>query len=309
MLEAQPNVTLLDKVTLRRLELGRTGDRIVAAHAVRAEERTELVVQAEHFILALGGVETPRLLLLSADGNAHGAGLGNMGGQLGQGFSDHLDPYVTYDLGRPVGSRLGFETMICDHFRAQEDRREQPTFMILASPAMDWFPVGNEAATWATENAVLSLEKIRESIPQMATLTTMTEMEGNGTLELDDSQLDAFGSPVAKVTLRLTDWDRRGPARLAMLAPEIAEAMGASSVSEITPPEFGLGYHPSGATAMANNPDKGVCDPNLKVFGLENLHLVSNSVFPHMGGNPPTLTIVALALRLAAHLERWQPDE
>ncbi len=54
---------------------------------------------------------------------------------------------------------------------------------------------------------------------------------------------------------------------------------------------------------MARTPDGGVCDPNLKVFGLDNLYLVSNSVFPHMGANPPTLTIAALALRLAAHLE------
>jgi len=67
--------------------------------------------------------------------------------------------------------------------------------------------------------------------------------------------------------------------------------MGAKNVAEVTPPEFGLGYHPSGATAMGNSPDDGVCDPDLKVFGLSNLYLVSNSVFPHMGANPPTLTI------------------
>ena len=304
MLEQQPNVTVLDKVSLRRLEVGPAGDRIVAAHAVWVEERTELVVQAEHFIVALGGVETPRLLLLSADGNTHGQGLGNMGGQLGRGFSDHLNPYVTYDLGRPVGSRLGFETMICDHFRAREGRAEQPGFMMFASPAMDWFPVGNEATTGEVKDGLLSLGKIRESIPHMATLSTMTEMEGDGTLELDDTQLDAFGAPVAKITLRLTEWDRRGPAKLAALAPKIGEAMGASRVSQITPPEFGLGYHPCGATAMADNADEGVCDPDLRVFGLDNLHLVSNSVFPHMGGSPPTLTIVALAMRLAAHLER-----
>jgi choline dehydrogenase-like flavoprotein len=54
---------------------------------------------------------------------------------------------------------------------------------------------------------------------------------------------------------------------------------------------------------MAKTPAQGVCDPDLKVFGLDNLYLVSNSVFPHMGANPPTLTIAALALRLAAHLE------
>jgi choline dehydrogenase-like flavoprotein len=54
---------------------------------------------------------------------------------------------------------------------------------------------------------------------------------------------------------------------------------------------------------MADSPDEGVCDRDLRVFGLDNLYIVSNSVFPHMGANPPTLTIIALALRLAAHLE------
>jgi choline dehydrogenase-like flavoprotein len=243
------------------------------------------------------------MLLLSADSGNHQDGLGNMGGQLGRGFSDHLNPYVTYDVGRPVGSRLGFETMITDYFRDQNDRTEQPTSWMLASPAMDWFPVGNEATSWATNGDFLSLQNLRENIPHIATLATMTELEGQGRLELDDSQLDAFGSPVAKVTMKLTDWDRKGPAKLAELAPAIGEAMGATNVSEVTPPESGLGYHPSGATAMAQTADDGVCDLNLRVFGLENLHLVSNSVFPHMGANPPTLTIVALAQRLAAHLE------
>ena len=57
---------------------------------------------------------------------------------------------------------------------------------------------------------------------------------------------------------------------------------------------------------MAKNPDEGVCDSNLKVFGTKNLYVVGNSVFPHLGSNPPTLTIAALALRLAAHFEGKQ---
>jgi choline dehydrogenase-like flavoprotein len=270
---------------------------------MRIEERTPLVVRAKQYILAMGGVETPRMLLLSADGGRHRAGLGSLGGQLGRQFSDHVHPYVTYDVGRLVGRRLGFETMMSEHFRGRVDRREQPTFTLFASPAMDWFPIGNEATGWATRGDLLSLQALRESIPRMATVSTMVELEGSGKLELDATKRDAFGAPVAKITMGLTDWDRRGAARLAELAPQIAEAMGAAHVSEITPPEFGLGYHPSGATAMAKTPDDGVCDPNLRVFGLDNLYLVSNSVFPHMSGNAPTLTIAALALRLAAHLE------
>lgn len=302
-LEESPNVTILGGVSLRRLETAPRGDRIVAAHAMRTEEMTPLVVQAEQYVLAMGGVATPRMLLLSADEGAHRTGLGNLGGQLGRHFSDHLHPYVTLDVGQAVGSRLGFETMSSDHFRARVDRREEPTFWILSSPAMDWFPIGIEATEWATGEGVLSLQDLRASIPRIATVSTMTELEGQGVLELDESNLDAFGSPLAKITLKLTEKDRRAPAKLGELALELADAMGATHVSQVTPPDFGLGYHPSGATAMANSPEDGVCDPQLKVFGVDNLYLVSNSVFPHMGANPPTLTIVALALRLAAHLE------
>lgn len=243
------------------------------------------------------------MLLLYADKGVHRAGLGNMGGQLGRRFSDQTNPAVTYNLGRSVGGRLGFETMISEHFRALKDREEQPTLIIFASPAIDYMPIGNEAALWAARGDILSLDALRKIIPQMVTLWAMTELEGEGLLELDKENLDAFGSPVAKITMKLTDWDRRGHTKLAELAPQIGEAMGARNVSEIPPPGFGLGYHPSGTTAVAKSPDDGVCDPNLRVFGLENLYLVSNSIFPHMGANLPTLTIVALALRLAVHLE------
>ena len=305
ILEKLDNVEIIENLSVRKLETNSKGDKIVAAHAIRIEDKSEVIILAKNFIVAMGGVETPRILLLSADNSTHIAGLGNMGGQLGRGFCDHTFPYVTYDVGRPIGSRLGFETMISDHFRTQINRVEQPTFSLFASPAMDWFPVGNEATMWATQNNALSLDDLRKRLSQMVTITAYAENACNGSkLELDNNKLDAFGSPVAKITLKLTDWDRRGHSEFTKVATKLGEVMGAKNISEVTPPEYGVGYHPSGATAMAKNPDEGVCDENLKVFGLENLHLVSNSVFPHMAANAPTLTIAALALRLADHLER-----
>ena len=152
---------------------------------------------------------------------------------------------------------------------------------------------------------ILSLKDLRKGISQFASLFTNTELEGKGTLELDDKEVDVFGSPLAKITMKLTDWDREGYTKGTKVISQIGDAMGSIRVSEISPPSGDdLGIHPSGATAMAKNPDEGVCDENLKVFGLDNLYLVSNSVFPHMGANVPTLTIAALALRLGAHLER-----
>ncbi len=300
-LDKYPNVTIMTKASLRRVETSKKGDRIVAAHVIQVQDKKPIVIRAERYILSMGGVETPRMLLLSADGAAHREGLGNKGGMLGQGFSDHMNPTVVYDAGRHVGSRLGFETMISEHFRMRVNRHEEPTFIVFASPALDWYPVGMYAAEWAVKGDSISLNDLRESIPRMIGLYIMTELEGKGKLELDRATVDAFGDPVAKVTATITDWDLRSIDHLKRFAPQLAEAIGALHVSKVTD-EYNMGFHPSGTTAMAANPDYGVCDKNLKVFGLENLYLVGNSVFPHMGANPPTLTIAALALRLAAHL-------
>jgi choline dehydrogenase-like flavoprotein len=51
----------------------------------------------------------------------------------------------------------------------------------------------------------------------------------------------------------------------------------------------------------------GVVDENCRVHGVENLFVAGCSVFPTSGTFNPTLTIVALALRLADHIkERFQ---
>jgi hypothetical protein len=61
-------------------------------------------------------------------------------------------------------------------------------------------------------------------------------------------------------------------------------------------------HHHMGTTRMADNVDKGVVDADLKVFGTSNLYIAGSSVFPTGSHLPPTLTIAALAVRLAEHL-------
>jgi len=64
-----------------------------------------------------------------------------------------------------------------------------------------------------------------------------------------------------------------------------------------------VGFHLMGTTRMANDPKQGVVDSDLLVHGTDNLYIASSSVFPTVGYSNPTLTIVALALRLADHLK------
>lgn len=62
-----------------------------------------------------------------------------------------------------------------------------------------------------------------------------------------------------------------------------------------------VGHH-MGTTRMSSMAAKGVVDVNCRVHGTENLYIVGSSVFPTSGHANPTLTIVALALRLADYL-------
>lgn len=62
------------------------------------------------------------------------------------------------------------------------------------------------------------------------------------------------------------------------------------------------GMHHMGGTRMSNSPINGVVNKDLKVFKMKNLFICGSSVFPTGGHANPTLTIVQLSLRLANHL-------
>ncbi|MGC4035528.1 MAG: GMC family oxidoreductase [Chitinophagaceae bacterium] len=61
-------------------------------------------------------------------------------------------------------------------------------------------------------------------------------------------------------------------------------------------------WHHMGTTRMHQSPKKGVVNKDCKVHGIENLYVAGSSVFPTGGANFPTITLVALALRLSDHI-------
>ena len=112
------------------------------------------------------------------------------------------------------------------------------------------------------------------------------------------------------------DW-KIGPAErrtARFLSETLAQRFQAAGLGEVVAPDWlykdtpltGLdlagNYHFLGATRMSETPETGVVDSNCRVFGSHNLYVVGASVFPTSGHANPTLTIVALALRLADHL-------
>ena len=67
-------------------------------------------------------------------------------------------------------------------------------------------------------------------------------------------------------------------------------------------PKASFQAHHLGTTRMSEDPAMGVVNSELRSHDLHNLYIAGSSVFPTYGFANPTLTIVALTLRLADHL-------
>ena len=120
---------------------------------------------------------------------------------------------------------------------------------------------------------------------------------------------DALDLPRIKLDWRLTDQDRESfYTHLHSLALEFG-ALGIGRLRMMVkdsgewPEPLSGGSHHMGTTRMSDTPSRGVVDGNCKVYSVDNLYVAGSSVFPTTGVSNPTLTIVALTLRLADHLK------
>ena len=66
---------------------------------------------------------------------------------------------------------------------------------------------------------------------------------------------------------------------------------------------YGGASHHIGTTRMSESPETGIVDRNCLAFHTKNLFVTGSSVFPTAGASNPTLTIIALAMRLGDHIQ------
>jgi choline dehydrogenase-like flavoprotein len=127
---------------------------------------------------------------------------------------------------------------------------------------------------------------------------------------------DALGQNQARVDWRLTDLERQTTETMAKTVDAEFSRLGLARLhvadwlvndSEDWANNFSEAYHHMGTTRMADDPKKGVVNSDCQVHGVAGLYIGGSSVFPASGYANPTLTIVALALRLADHLKATVP--
>jgi choline dehydrogenase-like flavoprotein len=294
-------VRLLDRVPVQRLEHDDAGERLTAAVYV-APDGTEHRQTADQFVLACGGVENVRLLLLS-ESPQYPDGLANSSGHLGRHFMDHLFAGVGGRLDRETRqNHVGFVTSESHQFYDEADPVVglKLEFLNYAGPS----PVTESlsAETWGDE----LLAQLRESYGTHAAMGALVEQlpDPDNRVTLDPSVTDDHGNPVPRIEWSVGEPTRRGIERANDVQRSVFAELGADVDWTVGPDATGPAAHHMGTTRMSDDPAAGVVDADCRSHDLDNLWVAGSSVFPTGGAVNPTLTIAALSLRLAESLSR-----
>ena len=296
--------TVIDRAQVQHLDHG--PDRIEAA--TYATPQGEYRQQADAFVLACGGVETPRLLLLS-DSGEYPDGLANSSGRVGTYFFDHLFAGVGGVLDEPTRqNHVGFLTSESHQFYDEADADVGPfklEFFNYAGPS----PV--ELALTGDDWGDDLLGRVRSAYGNHVAVGALVEQlpRPDSYVGLDPEQTDEHGNPVPDVHWTVGDRALATIERANELQREILETLGAEITWTVGPEDTGPAYHHMGTTRMGTDPEHSVVDPACRTHDLENCWIASSSVFPTGGATNPTLTIAALALRTADAVDAALTDD
>jgi choline dehydrogenase-like flavoprotein len=290
-------VRVVDRAPVQRLE--HDADHVVAARYATPEG--EFRQRADEFVLAAGGVETPRLLLLS-ESERYPDGLANSSGLVGRYFMDHLFAGVGGTLDQPTRqNHVGFNTTESHQFYDGRGDRSaiKLEFLNYAGPSPVEVALG--ADTWGDD----LLEQVRDAYGNHAAVGALVEQppRADNRVTLDRSRTDDHGNPVPDIRWSLDPTTRQTIERANEIQRSILEELGATIEWTVGPETTGPAFHHMGTTRMGENPDRSVVRPDLRTHDLGNLTVASSSVFPTGGAMNPTLTIAALALKAADHLD------
>ena len=315
---ANENVNNITEVTVKNLE-GKT-------HTVKAK----------YFVLACCAIQNARLLL--ASNKQAPKGLGNNNDLVGRYFMDHLE-VNSADLLLPAAAPLKFYMQDFFVTKASAELAVTPEVQQLNkmlngtasfsaldmvkndTPMIDAFP---DSATktlqyWAyvqqqfkTGQSQLTGDKAFKDYRLFTRMEQAPDPDSRITL---DTEKDALGMPRANLNWKLSALEKSSIRKLYML---IGQQAGMANVGRVRMmdwlndendntswPEFlGGGWHHMGTTRMHDDAKQGVTDANCKVHDIDNLFAAGSSCFTTSGTTNPTLSLIALTLRLSDHIKK-----
>jgi len=307
---------------------------------------TQFWVSSRAFILAMGGVEIPRVML--ASNQVQKQGVGNQNDLVGRFYQEHPHFYRSAIVLIPESDNYPalytWEAMTYHQVLAglgptralQEQEQILNGTVEFANYSIPWASglmangFLNHVQAVLSDLGSLADRSLRNARfrqwfgfrpyrrPVLYFKPRLEQAPNPDSRITLSTEKDRLGLPRIRMNWQLTDLDRR---TLHRINHAIAEEVGRAGLGRVRilysetdtpwPPEwqnpdgpaFQGGWHYMGATRMHDDPKQGVVDADCRVHGLSNLYISSSSVFPTGSFANPTLTIVALALRLVEHLD------
>lgn len=275
------NFSIVTDVTARNLLIDKTGS--VKSVLCNHNDGREIKVNCKAAVICGGAIQSARLLMLTNQKKS-GFGIGIDGGALGANFMDH--PAIKVTASEPVNPI--------------NDKKNEK---LKIGQAHIWQWYGHYRKNGIGAYLPLVTQHI-DSDSRILKFSVLCEQEPvtQNRFELSKNEKDEFGDPLPMLWYKLSDFDKRTYLHADKNLGSILKKSGLLNSSNKT--EIHLGrHHLMGTTRMSNTDKDGVVDKNLKVFGSENIYVLGGSVFPSGGAANPTLTIVALAIRLSKHLK------
>jgi len=251
-------------------------ERADGAHVECHTAAGKRMVAARHLVVAAGVVDSVRLLLSSVT-DRNPDGFGNHSGWLGVGVNAH--PRLRRAIER------------------HPDLEEVTTLVRSYRTARQLFEQG-------LNGAVLDVNYLG-AIPQVD-VTVEQRSRMSNLVRLQPATSSQVAARAAHVHTSLDEVDRATLAAASKILSSQARRLPGGQDPKM---EEWRWFHPAGGCRMSADPANGVVDRNLTVHGSRCVHIVGASTFPRAGASNPTVTVVALALRLGDHLAKQMADE
>ncbi len=255
--------------------------------------------EADIVVAANGTIESAKLLLISANSEWK-QGIGNDSDHVGRHLMGHP---VMFAAGMKKGNpdkfypELGFTSLLSRHFDSPD---YQATGKMWFAPRI--------GASLPIERGILSNTSradIEKALKGGMTISAGGEMES-----FEDpinrvrvgSGKNKLGLPTTKLEFIVPEVNVKARQAHVETFKEFLKQIGCDEDSIESGAMDPDGAHASGTCRMSKSDADGVVDINLRVHGTDNLYVCSNAVFPSIAAANPTLTVSALAVRLAEQI-------
>jgi choline dehydrogenase-like flavoprotein len=358
-LKRSRNISVYLNANVTEILLNREGTSVEAL-SVATLSGKKLRIKAKRFVLACGGMETARLLLVSQ--GVQKEGIGNQFAVVGRYYMDH--PRTVFGkvklsgqqrlpllLGDPLSQgmaqvgiqfseRVQKRERLLNHYLTFERQWSEQTakgYQSFVHTMKILLRKGYSGNRFSISGAKLA--KVPELIYLLAPrelmlhflyriVKTVKNKISSGMTELIVvNYCEQAPNPQSRVYLsqerdrlqmnrlvldwKVTDDETKSLTRLQELVDSYLKKTHIGYLDNTSQKLSDLSYtdasHHIGTTRMSDDPRTGVVDRHCRVHGVNNLFVAGSSVFPTSGNADPTLTIVALGVRLAEHLGRSPP--